>query len=462
MLFGLVYGTAYFLGTVHWLYIALHTFGGMPAILAAIAILGLTTFLGLYPALAAGAAYRLCASRQRGLALWLILPAVWALMEWVRGWLFTGFPWAVSGYSQIPDAPLAGFAPLIGVYGIGWLLAITAGGLVWLLQDWQQFGVKRRQAVAIGGVLVTWVGGVALVDIAWTQPVGQPIKVNLLQGNIAQDMKWEADALVPTLRTYYRMVEAADHDADLIVLPETAFPLFLHEIPAEYIASLEAAARSKNAGLLIGLPLLDTKRNDYYNAAVLLSDPKRPSYAKSHLVPFGEYVPLKPIFGWAYTTILKMPLAGFTPGGQRQAPMQIKGQRIAPHICYEDLFGEELLDNARDANILLNLSNLAWYDPSIALAQHGQIAQTRALETGRTILRSTNSGTTAIINPRGHYLARLPERVEGNLSGMAQGYAGVTPYMRWGNTLFLLLSCLALMLGLGLTLRQQRTTHPPT
>jgi len=443
---GWAYGVGYFASSTHWLYISLHKYGGMPGALAALSVLGLSMFLALYPALAAWSARRLC-GQHKTLLLCLALPATWAISEWLRSWVFTGFPWASIGYSQIPGAPLAGFAAVIGIYGVGYLLALSCATLVWLLQHRDALLARRPAAMlAVGGMLALWTAGIGLQQMAWTQASGAPLKVALLQGAIPQDVKWDQKALNDTLAAYYHQIREAE--GDLIVLPETAFPLFLSDLPQAYVDALLGLVQKKQAALIVGVPTLEPETQHYYNAAVLLSDAKRPSYAKSHLVPFGEFIPMKPIVGWVYETLLKIPLSDFSRGATSQPPLRVKGQAIAVNICYEDIFGEELLPGAEQAGLLLNISNLAWFDGSIALAQHGQIAQARALETGRTMLRATNTGTTAVIDPHGRYLAKLPEGIPATLSYSVQGYSGRTPYMRWGNGLFLGVCGMALLIAL--------------
>lgn len=431
------WGLGYFAATIHWIFISLHTYGGMPAVLAALAVAGLAAFLALYPAAAAWAARR-WAGESRAALLLAALPALWLLGEWLRGWLFTGFPWASVGYSQLPGGPLAGFLPLLGVYGVGGLMAWIAGAAAWLLAG-RPSGRDWLPALAAALLLLA---GWGLGGLRWTEPAGRPLKVALLQGAIPQSQKWGMEDLIYNLRTYYSLVKRSE--ADLIVMPETALPIFLHEVPDDYLDMLIDHAKKQRADLITGVPRLDAKSQRYYNGAVLLTDPKRPANYKAHLVPFGEFVPLPWLFGWVYEDLLNMPLSDFSSGGPVQVPLAVRDQRIAANICYEDVFGEELLPNARQATILLNLSNLAWFDGSVALAQHGQISQARARETGRPMLRATNSGTTAAIGPDGRYQAKLPERVEGILYATVQGMQGETPYMRWGNAAALALAAVGL------------------
>ncbi|WP_374347835.1 apolipoprotein N-acyltransferase [Chitinimonas sp.] len=453
-LVGWGYGIGYFAAATHWIYISLHDFGGLPAVVSVLVLTLLAAFLALYPALAAWGARRL-AGRQRAALLLLALPCCWLLTEWLRGWLLTGFPWSSIGYTQIPDGPLAGFAPVVGIYGVGGLLAWLAGALAWLVGR----RVDRGSALAMlaGTVIVS--GGLLLRPISWTAPKGNPLRVALLQGGIPQNQKWGNDDLVFNLRTYAALLKEAQ--GDLLLMPETALPIFLHEapgyftdpelgrqaearypvLPDDYLEHLIGMARAKGAALISGAPRFTRDGRHYLNGAVLLTGAGWPSYYKSHLVPFGEYVPLRGLIGGLYA-YFDMPLDDFSAGAPVQPPLRVRDQRIATNICYEDIFGEELLANAANATILFNLSNLAWFDGSVALAQHGQIAQARSLETGRPSLLVTKTGTTAVVDPRGHYQAKLPERVQAVLSASVQGYDGTTPYMRLGNWPAVLLGAL--------------------
>jgi apolipoprotein N-acyltransferase len=462
---GWAYGLGYFLAATHWIYISLHDYGGLPAIPAMLAVLLLAAFLALYPALAAWVARRVTGEHRAALLL-AALPAMWLLTEWLRGWVFTGFPWSAIGYTQVPAGPLAGYLPVVGIYGVGGMLAWLAGAAAWLLGR----RPDRHDALVVLAAVGLCAGGIGLSRVSWTEPVGKPLQVALLQGAIPQNQKWGLDDLLFNLRTYYRLMDAAQ--GELIVLPETAFPVFLHEspsyylkpeagraaerrfplLPDDYLAMMLDKAHSKQAALIAGVPRFGRDGAHYYNGAVLLSDPTRPGNYKSHLVPFGEYVPMRWLIGWIYR-ILQMPLDDFAPGPSEQAPLQIGDQRIAANICYEDIFGEELLGSVRNATILLNLSNLAWFDGSVALAQHGQIAQARSIETGRPSLLATNSGTTAVVRADGQYQATLPERKPMILQATVQGRTGRTPYMRWGNVAALALAVAGLLIARRLKVR---------
>ncbi|MFA6441099.1 MAG: apolipoprotein N-acyltransferase [Sterolibacterium sp.] len=427
---GWLWGFGCFLGGVSWVYVSMHDVGGMPAPIAALATLALCASLALYPALAGWLFARFrCGGAWRDA---LLAAGAWTLCEWLRGWLLTGFPWLAVGYSQSPPSPLAGYAALLGVYGVGLLVAALAALLAFS---------GRRPGNATGAIVVLAVlaGGYALQRIAWTQPVGAPLTVSLLQGNISQDSKWDPEFLPHSLDTYARL--ARTHPAQLRVLPETALPMFLDDVPEDYLRELMA-----NGPTLFGVAL-HTRTPDtpdgYSNAAVTLSaDGRLQSYAKSHLVPFGEFVP--PGFAW-FLALMRMPMSDFSAGPAYQPPLEIAGQRIAPNICYEDLFGEEILRALPAATLLVNLSNTAWFGDSLAQPQHLQIAQMRAMETGRTMLRATNTGMTAAVRPDGTILAALPAFTADALMVEVSGYTGMTPYAHWGNAPALLLVAGALL-----------------
>ena len=436
---GFVFGLGYFGAGVSWVYISLHDYGAMPMPLALAATFLFCAFLALFPAVVG---YVQAQSR----ATWtvksiLLIPALWVLLEWCRGWIFTGFPWLSLGYSQAPYSPLSGFAPVLGVYGVSLVTALSAG-LVVCAMDGKVGDVVRKRRVWIALLIALWGGGYALKQISWTQPMGAPISVSLLQGNISQDLKWQAGKVQSTLEIYRNLVLSSK--SQLIVLPETAFPLFYHNVPRAYLEVLAQKARENKGDVLIGLPEYEQIAGEaYYNSVLSLGSAATQTYRKFHLVPFGEYVPLKPIFGWIIDS-LQIPLTDFARGEKFQQPMEVAGQRVAVNVCYEDVFGEEIIRQLPAATLLANVSNDAWFGDSVAPQQHLQISQMRALETGRTMLRATNTGVTAIVNERGQVTQRLPEFVTGMLNGKVQGFTGETPYVRWGNIAVLIL--LAIMI----------------
>lgn len=421
---GLTWGLGFFIAGVSWVFVSLSVHGGMTAWLAALATFLFCAVLALFPAAVGALQARWPVSPA--LRLLLLMPLAWGVTEWVRGWLFTGFPWLVAGYSQVPASPLAGYAPLVGVYGVSFLLALIAALLAWSVTTHGRLAPRAWAAVAI---VTLGVGGQALRGVAWTTPDGAPTTVALLQGNIPQDLKWQPEKAQATLESYARMATASP--AQLIVLPETALPLFESDLPDSYRAGLASLGWKNGGDVLTGVPT-GSLAGAYYNSVVSLGTAPSQRYHKVHLVPFGEYIPLKAVWGWV-VEVLHIPLSDFARGAVDQRPLAIGGQRVAANICYEDAFGEEIIRQLPEASVLVNVSNLAWFGDSFAPWQHAQMSQMRALETGRMMLRSTNTGVTAIIDARGHVLASLPPFTAGSLSGEIQGYAGSTPYVRWGN-----------------------------
>jgi apolipoprotein N-acyltransferase len=427
-LIGWAYSFGWLTAGVHWLYISMHDYGGLPAWMAALAVALLALLLGGCVALGIGVANWL---RQRHgasdiVSALLILPATWTLAEWMRGWIFTGFPWVSSGYAHT-TGPLAGFAPLIGVYGLALLSALIAGSLALL--------PSRKWPLA--GAFLLLGSGFALKSVDWTSAHGLPVSVRLLQGNVAQEMKFDPEKIEASLALYHDMIAA--QPADLIATPETAIPLLSSQLPPDYLDLLTSFARRTNSHLALGIPVSDGPRQ-YANSMVGLSpsDPRLYRYDKHHLVPFGEFIP--PGARW-FVDMMRIPLGDFTRGALLQQPFAVRDQWVLPNICYEDLFGEEIAAQLAaggspampQATILLNLSNIAWFGDSIALPQHLQISQMRSLETGRPMLRATNTGATAIIDPKGRVTTQLPPFTRGTLSAQVQGYEGLTPYSRYGN-----------------------------
>jgi len=434
---GWCFGLGFFLAGVSWIYVSLHTFGAMPMPLAALATLLFCAFLALFPAAAGYATAK--ARCGDAVKLTLLAPALWTLIEWMRGWIFTGFPWLAVGYSQVPLSPLTGFAPVVGVFGITLGMTVISGLLV-VQATRKPFAVQYSLLIA-GALLVL---GFGLRQVAWTSPTGSTTTVSLLQGNVAQDMKWRDDTLVATLTAYRDMVKSSN--AQLIVLPETALPLFLHQVPPDYLDDLAAHARTNNGDLLIGVPeRLPTR--EYFNSVISLGSANRQVYRKSHLVPFGEFIPLRPVLGWI-VGVLAIPLQDFSRGGPDQQPLQVAGQRVAVNICYEDVFGEEIIRQLPQATLLVNASNVAWFGRSIAPQQHLQISQMRALETGRYMLRATNTGMTAVIDERGNVVEAAREFVKTTITRAVPGFQGTTPFVRWGNYAALLLAGCMLLLAL--------------
>lgn len=485
---GWVFGTAWLAGTFWWLFVSMHTYGGLPAWMAALAVAALAAVLALYYALAVGF---LCAwAPLARSAQALMFAGVWTLAELARGQFFTGFPWGAGGYAQVDL--MAPWAPLVGVYGLGFIAAVLAyvlaslatalvhKGLAWLRQP-----VRSVPARTPGGVyvatqntsrplrVISWwslARGAAVWSLvvlllvsllgggqrwrnlghAQTASTGT-LRVWLLQGNIPQDQKFVPGTGVAQALDWYpaQMREgiraaAGGQGPQLVVAPETALPLLPAQLGADFWRGLLEPLAAQNASaVLTGLPLGDLQAG-YTNSAWGLSpaaarralaNPQLAEmhrYDKQHLVPFGEFVP--PMFRW-FTRMMNIPLGDFSRGALAQPAWSWAGQRVAPNICYEDLFGEELAASFVAADtaptVLVNLSNIAWFGDTVAIDQHLQISRLRALEFGRPMLRATNTGATAVIDHRGAVLQALPRLERGRLEATVEGRSGLTPYATW-------------------------------
>ncbi len=445
-----------------WIYISLHRYGGLPAPLAALAVGALAAGLSILPALALALAARCGRARTGRRALAAV--AAWTLADWLRGVLFTGMPWLATGYAHT-DGPLAGYAPLLGVYGVGAVAAGIVAAALWAAYR-RRPGPAAGTAAAIAAVLAA---GLVAHEHAWTHDAGTPIRVRLVQGNIAQDVKFGEGGLDQAVARYVPALGAAPmRDANdhaprgtapapaLIVLPESAFPIPANDLPDDLMNLLMDAHARQGAALIFGAFIVEPG-DRYFNSAIGLgadgSAPQR--YSKRHLVPFGEFIPFG--FHW-FVALMNIPIGDQEQGARFQPPMALAGEQIAVNICFEDLFGAQILDAwhdpQREPTLLLNLSNLAWFDDSSALPQHLQISRMRALETARPLLRATNTGITAIIDAQGRVTAQLPIVVPGAdaattgttiLEGVVQGKAGATPFIRYGNLPILWLSALAVL-----------------
>ncbi len=442
-----------FLGVI-WLTITMFRYGDMPVWLSFFCVALLSASLALLPALLMGFAARIrLRYRFTSWAICLVLfPTLWSLAEWTRGWIFTGFPWLVSGYAH-NVSPLAGFAPILGVYGITWLTAVIAGCVVLILER------QRASALIVVGILM--LGGV-LHFVNWTTPHGAPLTVRLLQGNVDQQVKFEREHLIDSLHYYFDAITS--HSADLVVTPESALPIPQQDLPEGYLDELQKFSTQTQTYIALGLFSNDGP-DLYANSMISITPvvrPQRYRYDKHHLVPFGEFIPKG--FGWFYH-YMQIPMGDQQHGPLLVVPFPVKDQQILPNICYEDVFGEEIaarISYAYFANrpvptILLNMTNIAWFGDSWAMPQHVQITQMRTLETGRPMLRSTNTGVTTLVNAQGRVVSQLAPFVRGELTVQVQGYAGITPYIVCGNYLWLaLMGLIALVVAILPNARVQK------
>ena len=436
---GWLFGLGMFGVGVSWVQVSIYNYGGV-GLPTALAITGLlVAIMAAYPAAMGYLVGRFFPSRAALNAV-LVLPAAWVLVEWLRGWLFTGFPWLSLGYSQT-DTWLAGLAPIVGVYGVSWATVLSAG----LLLQAARAENSGRRVLLVLALAAVWAAGGALGKLDWTQPHGRPLKVSLVQGDVEQGIKWLPGERLATLEKYARMT--AEHwGSDVVIWPETAIPMFYNQVPREFLAQLLEQARAHGTDLLVGAAVLSPTTDSYYNSLLKLGDPIA-VYHKHHLVPFTEYLPLKQWLGEA-VQLLDVPMSDFSSGAAAQPPIEAGGVPMGASICYEIAFGSEIIRALPAASLLVNVSNDAWFGRSLAPYQHLQIARMRALETGRALLRATNTGITAIIDEHGRVMTTLPMFQAGVLTGSVQPRTGLTPYAAAGN-LPILIGMMAL-LAIGL------------
>lgn len=431
---GFAWGCGLFLAGTWWIYTATHDFGQAPAWLAALLLAGPVAIMGAYYATLGWLVARL----DRGPVLarrLLLLPAGWTLMEWLRGWLFSGFPWLQLGYAH-SDSPLAALAPLGGIHLVTFANAATAGALLVMLK-----GGRRGRWVAIALVAGLWGGSALVAGRQWTSPVGDEVSVGLLQGAIPQDEKWQVENRVATLERY-RALNREALGQQLIVWPESALPMLAHQAEG-YLAAVRTEARARNSDLLIGLLRYDFDTGEIRNGLLAISAVGDAWYYKRRLVPFGEFFPV-PDFVRRWMRLMSLPYYDMTPGDDRQPALPAAGQRLGATICYEDAYGSEQLDVLDEATLLVNVTNNAWFGDSAAPHQQLQMARFRAREAGRYLMRSTSNGITAVIGPDGAVTARAPQFVPAVLKSRVQPRIGLTPYARTGNWP-LLTGCLLLV-----------------
>jgi apolipoprotein N-acyltransferase len=448
-LFGWAYGCGWLLAGTGWLYISMHRYGGLAPPLAGAAVFALAAALSLYLALAmaAFAHWR----RSRAAIDALLFAALWLLAELARGVIFTGFPWVASGYSQV-DGPLAVWAPWVGVYGIGALIALA--GALFAAATWRAPAPALAAAALL--VLPAWPG-----PASFSQATGI-LDVTLLQTNVAQDEKFAVERMPESLA--WLAAALRDAGGDLVVAPETAVPLLpeqLDELAPGYWDGLHALFSGPARAALVGVPLGDFDKG-YTNSVVGLSAGPPYRYDKQHLVPFGEFIPRG--FRW-FTELLNIPLGDFARGVRNPPSFEVHGERVAPNVCYEDLFGEELAlrfaEPAQAPTMFANVSNIGWFGDSVALPQHLNISRMRALEFQRPMLRATNTGATAVIDHRGRVGASLPHFTRGTLQATVQGRSGTTPFAWWASRWGLWPPALLALLVLALVALPGRRRHAP-
>ncbi|RCV91944.1 apolipoprotein N-acyltransferase [Billgrantia montanilacus] len=437
---GWFYGVGLFGSGASWVYVSIHDYGytGVP-----LAIF-LTTLFVCCMALFFAATLWLYRRLTGPRLAFLTFAGAWVLGEWLRTWLFTGFPWLLLGSAHV-DSPLAPWAPIGGVYLLSLLTVLTGTLAVEFL---------RRRWWAVAPMAAFWLAPLVL-PIQWTSPAGEPLRVALLQGNLPQLIKWTPEGQRMAANTYLEMTREQADDIDLIIWPEAALPMFEDE--ATPILERAQSAMPPGSALLTGV-LQREGRGLYYNSVIGVGNTEG-EYRKAHLVPFGEYLPLE---RWLRGTIafFDLPMPAMTPGPEGQPPIQAVGTTIGNAICYEIIYADLVADRARDSELLLTVSNDTWFGESIGPLQHLQMARLRALENGRYVVRATSNGVTAIIDPQGRITARAPQFETTYLTGEATPMQGLTPFTRTGSWPVWLLAVLLVLPGIWLRRRPYVTAKP--
>jgi apolipoprotein N-acyltransferase len=421
---GAAFGVGLFAFGTYWLYTCLHVFGLVPVWLTLILQSVFVAAMSVYVAALCYLANRF-SLKPGPVRDWLVLPTLWVLLEWLRGWLLSGFPWLSAGYAMI-DSPLAGWAPLLGVYGVTWAAVMISSGVNVVFMPGVSL-IRRASAVA---VVVSLVVVPLLVPRDWTHAAGQPITVAAVQGAVPQDQKWQANNRDLTLQRYLRLTEQA-WGAQLIVWPEASLPALSTELQ-DYLHRLKEQGHAHSADFAIGLVDYVPATKQYFNGILVLGDAGNGWYYKRHLVPYGEYFPV-PAFVRSWLRLMSLPYDDFTAGTSHQPLLTAAGQKLGMTICFEDAFGSQQLKALRQATLLINVTNNAWYGDSTAPHQHLQIARMRALEAGRFEVRAANDGITAVIDTHGKIIAQAAQFKEAVLRATVQPLSGLTPYARLGN-----------------------------
>ncbi len=450
---GFLFGVGLFTSGTYWIFISIHQYGDVATYLAILITMGFISILSCYPALAGWLVTRFF-PLNKPVNVLCAFPVIWVSLEWIRSWLFTGFPWLFLGYSQT-NSPLKGYAPILGIYGVSLMVAITCGLVVEALLCY-----KRNKQLPLYlnllGISAIWIIGGLLNLIAWTEPVGKPLSVSLVQANVPQSVKWSPEHLQLSLSRYVELTTPLLKKDNIIIWPEAAIPLPLPE-SSDFINAMDDKALAAHANIILGVPMKASTGNGYYQAIVTLGENKK-VYLKRRLVPFGEYVPFQQYIARIFD-FMNVPMSDVIPGHLNQAPLIVNHVKILPSICIEITVPELMRNSDESIGILLTVTNDAWFGESIAQAQHLQMAKMRALEFKRPLLFASNDGITAIINANGEIEAMIPAHEIGVLNGSVQPRNGLTPWTFFGpNILFTFMLSLLYLARRSVLLEQQKNS----
>lgn len=427
-----------FLAGTYWIYHSVHVIGNAPIWVAFFLMAAMISILSGYSAL-----YGYFQARwlpESGLLRWVVvLPAGWVIVEWFRGWFMSGFPWLALGYTQL-DTPLAHIAPVLGVYGISLFVMVSAGAVAAIV-----LARGRMRAVALILAVLPWLAGFALHGRVWTQSIGEPVTVAIVQGAVPQEMKWSLEQRDRTLDLYRRLTEP-HFKAQIILWPEAALPDLAHAL-VDYLQLLWRDASGAGSVVVMGLLHQDPETGRVFNGVLALGEDVQ-WYDKRRLVPFGEYFPV-PAFVRQWLRLMNLPNTDISAGQKTQPALRVAGQLLGVTICYEDAYGSMQLEVLREATLLVNVTNDAWFGDSTAPHQHLEISRMRALEAGRPLMRGANDGVTALITYDGKVVSMLPQFEPGVLTGIVQPRTGLTPYARIGNWAVLTTCLVLIVVGAG-------------
>jgi apolipoprotein N-acyltransferase len=419
---GLCFGVGYFGAGTWWLFISIHDMADAPLWLALLLVAAVVALMALYYALLGYLLARILPES----GAWRLLagaPALWLLVEWLRGWLFTGFPWLSLGYA-FTDTWLAGWATVLGAYGLS-ALALLASGVIALLVQ----GPRRAALIGAGALLVLAVSAVWLRALEWTAPQGEPVSIAVVQGATPQNIKWQSGNRLSIRNTYQRL-NALALGSRLVVWPEAAVPELADLMP-QFLASTFREANLRGSDVVMGVLRLGTGSDQVYNSVLALTAPLA-FYDKRHLVPYSEYFPVP---DWVRSVLqrLNLPYSDISKGSERQPPLRAGGLSLAPTVCYEDAFGNAQRRLSAESDVLLNVTNDAWFGHSPARYQHFQMSRLRAIEAQRYLIRAANDGVSALVGPRGEVLVRATEYEEAVMGGTVRPRRGLTPYLQVGD-----------------------------